>query len=150
MSKTLTETSGTRYKETPGGCNFALSVESIELLFWVLNNFQETLSVETSSADPSVFPSVRPVLYRGTSCVDSGLSPNTIPAPSLTLGYGIRRGCPATMCCRTWSLLGPPRPPQSTSAWQPSASWASLPMSATAGTEQTHKQQSLCTRHWEK
>lgn len=74
-------------------------------------------------------------------------SPHPSPAPSLTLGYGIRRGCPATTCCRTWSLLGPPRPPQSTSAWQPSASWASLPMSATAGTEQTHEEQSLCTRH---
>lgn len=54
------------------------------------------------------------------------------------------KGCPATRCCSTRSLLGPPRPPHSSSAWHPSASWASLPMSTTTGTKQTERGVTVC------
>lgn len=75
---------------------------------------------------------------------------STRPCSLPAIGYGMSKGCPATRCCSTRSLLGLPRPPQSSSAWHPSASWASLPMSATAGTDQTQSEGLLCAWCYDK
>lgn len=72
---------------------------------------------------------------------------STPPCSLPVLGYGMSKGCPETRCCSTRPLLGPPRPPWSSSTWQPSASSASLPMLATAGTEHTQNKGSLCSSH---